>query len=407
MYVNFAANMTTLRYMGTKRSLGPLVKDAIKSCASKGRVADLFSGMGAIAQILSPRRSVVLNDVMAFPTIFARANCLENTKRTPAQLLATIYPLFQYHRRMLRRDFAERLEKEAEATKNCQALRRWLTTAEHVANSPRFESLAKSSKLASSYRAHRLTTLYFSAGYFSTSQAIDLDALRFAIDHSNISKKSASAVLAVWLSTASKLINSPGHSAQYLKPNSAEGFRRLNRLMQRNVWEEFTTVAHQFNPWGSTRWRKGNSVYQRDALNLVDNGLPSDVGVVYADPPYTRDQYTRFYHLFETLLLYDYPASIGEGRYRNGRYVSPFCRLSDVADAFDRLFDGAKSLGVPLVLSYPSDGMLQQAGIDVEEFVRDSFARVDVRSFANTHSTLGASKGAAKKTTYEYIFVCK
>ena len=29
--------------------------------------------------------------------------------------------------------------------------------------------------------------------------------------------------------------------------------------------------------------------------------------IVYADPPYTRDHYSRFYHVLETISLFDSP----------------------------------------------------------------------------------------------------
>lgn len=35
---------------------------------------------------------------------------------------------------------------------------------------------------------------------------------------------------------------------------------------------------------------------------------------VYLDAPYTRDEYSRYYHVLETLVRYGYPASIGRGR---------------------------------------------------------------------------------------------
>ena len=34
-------------------------------------------------------------------------------------------------------------------------------------------------------------------------------------------------------------------------------------------------------------------------------GMKQRPAIIYADPPYTDDQYSRFYHLYETALLYD------------------------------------------------------------------------------------------------------
>lgn len=394
--------------MGTKRTLGPVVRDAIASCNQAGRAADLFSGMAAIAQHLSYQRSVFLNDVMAFPTVFAKAHCLENTRRTPKTLLPEIYPLFREHRMVLQRKFADRIVQEKAAlTKGRRALSDWILSAKHVGNTPAYRRMAEYSDNSTTSIKYRLATLYFGSGYFSTAQAIDLDSLRFAFDSLRMSRQTAAPVLAVWLATASRIINSPGHSAQFLKPTHEGSFRRVRSQMCKDVWETFTVLAHEFEPWGSSSWRNGNTVGQGDALNILDNSLPSDVSVVYADPPYTKDQYSRFYHVFETLLLYDFPESNGVGRYRDGRYFSPFCQTTEVVGAFDRLFDGVKNLGLPLVLSYPSDGMLKRAGVNIRKFVRENFRSVKTIRIPSTHSTLGGSKGQAKKNTIEYVFICK
>lgn len=394
--------------MGTKRALGHVVRTAIQQSSRRGRVADLFSGMSAIAHELSSRRSVFLNDVMAFPTIFARANCLENTRRTPATLLPEIYPLFKQHRNTLRRDFADRIEEERSAlTAGGEVLSNWMALAPHVGNSPTYKRMATYSRTASTYKRFRLTTLYFASGYFSTEQAIDFDSLRFALENTRMSQRTAAPIFAVWLATASRVINSPGHSAQFLKASSNRACRRIQSQMSKDVWAAFTELAHDFSPWGSTRWRRGNTVVQGDALKIISTSIPDDVSVVYADPPYTKDQYSRFYHLFETLLLYDYPSSSGVGRYREERYASPFCHVTGVVSAFERLFEGVHHLGVPLVLSYPSDGMLNRVGIPIRSFVRDHFDNVKVRSVPSSHSTMGGSNGVARKETVEHIFVCK
>jgi adenine-specific DNA-methyltransferase len=400
--------MTSVRYMGTKRALGPLVRRAIESCRTSGRVADLFSGMGAIASELAPMRSVLLNEILTFPTVFARAHCLPGTRKTPKSLLPEIYPLFVKQRTRLRRDFDDRLACEAKALKRGRrALLKWMTAAPHVGSSKLYQSLAKESQRSSTGVRYKLATLYFASGYFSTAQAIDLDALRYAIDNLAVSSTTADPLLAVWLSTASRIINAPGHSAQFLKPNNETSHKKIASQMAKGVWETFTEISHNFAPWGSAAWRARNSVVRGDALELIDGHLPRDVGVVYADPPYTKDHYSRFYHAFETLLLYDFPESVGVGRYRSDRYPSPFSHKSAVESAFERLFFGARRSRVPLVLSYPSDGLLCSAGISIDSFVRKHFAKVDAFSVASEHSTMGGSKGSARKDTIENVFVCR
>ena len=83
--------------------------------------------------------------------------------------------------------------------------------------------------------------------------------------------------------------------------------------------------------------------------------------MVYADPPYTRYHYSRYYHVLETICLRDLPeisptfvgsTQLRRGIYREGRHQSPFCIRSKAGKAFDHLFAGVAELKVPFVLSY-------------------------------------------------------
>jgi len=144
-----------------------------------------------------------------------------------------------------------------------------------------------------------------------------------------------------------------------------------------------------------------------DALEFVeDASLADGVGLIYADPPYTEDQYSRYYHVYETLYLYDYPESTGIGRYRSDRFRTEFSLASSVRAAFEQLFSGISRAEVPLVLSYPSNGLLAKKGTQPDELLSDYFTVQQVIEARLEHSTMGASKGASKKTALERIYVC-
>ncbi len=84
--------------------------------------------------------------------------------------------------------------------------------------------------------------------------------------------------------------------------------------------------------------------YKEALINLSD-----DVRVVYADPPYTRDHYSRFYHGLETLSLRDFPTisktkiggreRLSRGLYREQREQSDFCIRSKAPKAFEELLN--------------------------------------------------------------------
>jgi adenine-specific DNA methylase len=90
--------------------------------------------------------------------------------------------------------------------------------------------------------------------------------------------------------------------------------------------------------------------------------LSDSIKTVYADPPYTRDHYSRFYHVLETITLRDSPElsttkirgdqHISNGIYRKNRHQSPFCIKSQAPDAFNSMFEYISKTGRNLLLSY-------------------------------------------------------
>ena len=90
--------------------------------------------------------------------------------------------------------------------------------------------------------------------------------------------------------------------------------------------------------------------------------LPDNVRTVYADPPYTRDHYSRFYHVLETIALDDVPeistvkihgsTHVSNGIYRKDRHQSPFCIRSKAPKAFKEMFRVISASNRNLLLSY-------------------------------------------------------
>jgi adenine-specific DNA-methyltransferase len=127
---------------------------------------------------------------------------------------------------------------------------------------------------------------------------------------------------------------------------------------------------------------------------------------VYADPPYTKDHYSRYYHVYETLYRYDYPDSVGQGRYRADRQPSQFSIMSTAVGAFEDLFDAVAARGLPLVLSYPENGLATHR-VDLVRLLERYFTVETVLEVPLDHSTLGGSKGPTTKAARERIYVCR
>ena len=209
-----------------------------------------------------------------------------------------------------------------------------------------------------------LAIIYFGGIYYSFKQAADIDVILHEI--SNAPLKYKNTLMAALLSTASDVVNTVGKQfAQPIRPRKKNGTpkprlipqlhkdRSLSIFDKYQEWLERYSIQKQLIPGHEV-----HSVDYREALN----GIPNDVAIVYADPPYTRDHYSRFYHGLETLCLRDYPiiskTTIGgtlrlsRGLYRIERHQSPFCIKSQAPKAFNDLFEKVAESGKILMLSY-------------------------------------------------------
>jgi adenine-specific DNA-methyltransferase len=207
-------------------------------------------------------------------------------------------------------------------------------------------------------------TWYYGGVYFSYQQALELDALRYACRVLSGPDRDRTAVAAL-LGAASDTVSTVGnHFAQPVQPRRSDGAlkrswipsvtrrRRLPVFAGFEAWlARYAALPHTAFPC---------TAVQSDFRDTLSALSPAEVGVIYADPPYTRDHYSRFYHVLETIAVDDDPgvapglgsAEPARGLYREHRHQSPFSIRSQARAAFQELFSHAKRLEAPLVLSY-------------------------------------------------------
>lgn len=397
-----------VRYMGTKRHMVQHVRETILNLNPRGRVVDLFSGMGSVAESFQDSISVVTNDALSFTAAISRARFTgPDRKMSVREVLKIISADYLKCLEKLQIMYSSQLTTESEAVSGTRdKLLQYMESAEHVANSKNCERRADVAAFSEGIDHYQLASLYFSAGYLSLNQSLEVDALRFAIDN-NANDLEVDWLLAAWVVATSVLVNSPGHTAQYLRPNSDTSYKRIVRTWNRSLWDEFVLALDKVAKIGSENWRVSNVAHVGDALELVANNQLPNIGVVYADPPYTQDQYSRYYHVYETLYRYDFPDAMGRGRNRSDRFKTGFSLKSGVVASFHELCCSVARMKVPLVISYPSSGLLNKAGYDVADIARKYFSEVDVISYKARHSTMGASTGASKVDATENLYVCE
>ena len=395
-----------ITYMGTKRALAPAVAEVARH-AQPGVLFDAFAGMCSVGEAIGEARQIWTNDVQVFACEVARAIFTSRDGPPSALTYGDIhFEAFRKAQLSLSRSFAASLAIEQELLK---------AASFNAFQSKLSKLLPTLSKEATNCRTRspHLFAATYSGSYFGIAQAIEADAIYAALGAAR-EKQSISADEHRWGLIALgrsllKIANSTGHFAQPLKPKP-ETFRRYIALRRRMLWSEWLEFTAVMTPVGSRTWRKGNRAFNKDSLKLIPHfaRVRADVSVIYADPPYTDDQYSRFYHVLETLCLYDYPTVTGVGLYRPNRFQTSFSHIAKSANALSTLIESSAKTGADLILSYPTNGLAIKAGASIRSLLKKHFKRVEVcRSMTHEHSTFGASKGAAKASATELIYLAR
>lgn len=400
-------------YMGTKRRIAGRVAQIV-DIQRQGPLLDLFAGMCAVSTAVGQSRPVWCNDVQKFASSVATAFFTSSPLSFESERVVTLAtPLFEQNSNNLRYRFVHELAQEELAFEFCD-VSKIRSLENHMPNVAADETLLlERAALARCPVAspYRLFTITYSGGYFGLAQSIEIDSIRFAIDHllvnSVISTTDHRWLCLALCQAASRVATTTGHFAQHMRIN-LHNRKRFIAQRRRGVWSEWLRAAYENHPVGTTSWRACNRVFRQEASALLDD-LENDgttPAVVYADPPYTRDQYSRYYHVYETLLHYDYPQSCGSGRYRPDRFRSPYSMKTKVGDAMEGLISKCAKLGSSLILSYPERGMLEHSDEVIPVLFRRYYGRKpQVHTVTSSHSSFGASKGRQNYTVQERIYV--
>ncbi len=402
-------------YMGTKRQLASEIANVIAQ-APDGPVLDAFAGMSAVGTAVGPERTVWCNDVQHFACSVATSffTARFQPKLTP-KASSECQKLFENNRMALKRSFASILARERRAH-HSEDLQEICEISSHLTK--RSQSM-KSVKTRLAYQLGQkqspycLFSITYAGGYVGLEQAIDIDSLRYAIDGLSrqelITSETRDWMLIALCRSLGKVSNSTGHFAQYLavKRHTKKRFLAKRR---RSIWSEWQNALDNMRPLGTREWRRSNRVYHGEAIDLLRRLSRCRVQptVIYCDPPYTSDHYSRYYHLLETLLLYDYPKIESKGQYRLDRFYSPFSIKSKVEQSFKDLIGAAARMEATLILSYPDHGLLPNPRECLVQLLRERYSKVEIAGeLAHEHSTLGASNGIESSPVIELVFVAR
>ena len=369
-------NFRTLNYLGSKLRLLDFIEDKVLDLTPQGAgICDLFAGSGCVSRKLSRLHPVVSCDIQGYSKVIGNA-LLHKFDLTDNVIEDFFKSLDNDYANQLREAFAPLIDLELDAidSKNLEVLTCILEhgsievfSLEHNLSclSDQLVVVCKNLKKAGLDDVRSLISRYYGGVYFSYKQAVEIDILLESI-HRLVSEDNRDLFLAALLSTASDVVDTVGkHFAQPIKARDSKGNIKIT-VYNKAVKDKTIDVAALYREWLLKYKELSKSNFQHITIQgdyeQCLRALPDYVKTVYADPPYTRDHYSRYYHVLETLTLRDTPkistvtihgsTHISNGIYREDRHQSPFCIKSKAPEAFSKMFELTASAGRNLLLSY-------------------------------------------------------
>lgn len=306
-------------FLGHKRALLDFIFAKIREASGdiRGPVADLFSGSGAVATAFKKRGFQVLaNDQLYWCALLSEA-----------QLLNDGHPRFS------------RLIKSAPRVFSGP-------------NPPYERVLALLEKLHGRkgfiYRSYSPASVRFGSParmYFTEANAARIDGIRAQIEEWRplLERGEFALLVSTLVMAATECSNIAGTFGCYLKH-----------------WKPRSLAALRLKPLEvSCTGTSGHEVYSEDAQTLVSRVR---VAVAYADPPYTKRQYAAYYHVLETIALFDEPLLLGSTGLRPWKEKSsPYCFRRKAPLALEQLVSRLNC--GHFFLSYNEDGQIPHQGI--------------------------------------------
>ncbi|WP_071121189.1 DNA adenine methylase [Romboutsia timonensis] len=357
-----------VKYMGSKTEIINYVVRGLNEVHKENQaVCDLFAGSSTLAGALrSNNIKFISNDIQIYSSIFTKTYLsqfdwnvyptAEDIVKDAEQIVESWINEFNYYWEKSNYEVEFNLSKFNEVEKFQQDLN----------EDEQFYNTIKNSSKEEILRYHLFAKEY-SGTYWSFRQCVWIDAFRCIADkYSNI-EPLYNLILSCTMYAMAYNSQSTGHYAQYRKAEKDSSMEDILIYRKKSMSEFFIRKYNEIkaNMIDNNCKVETYSLSYEDCISQIDSGT-----LVYADPPYCSVHYSRFYHILETFVKYDYPKIRYGGRYRTDRHQSPFCILTKVRSAFKDMFINLKDNDCELVLSYSNSSTCM---ITLETILLDAY----------------------------------
>ena len=402
-----------INYQGSKSNIIDFIISGIEEYTDEGdTIFDIFSGSGAVSQSLAKKYNVVANDVEPYASTISKA--ILNSHQTSIEDVLEIMKIAStyFHYLVKEESLNDYINSESKYLKeqnlsNILALYKSYPTIWN-------NSELTPAKLQNSGRFN-LFTRYYGGTYFGIKQAVEIDSLIYSF--SEWKQDIDLLYSCLFYSMKESVFSKDGHMAQ---PLNFERFSKRGFISRdKSIFENFNKKLNDIINEGPKIYTH-NIVYNQNFEELIkDEEIIKNIDLIYADPPYTDMQYSRYYHILNVARLYNFPEptinsrGFTSGLYTEGRYQSELSQKSKAKSRIKLLMEVCHNHKKNLALSYAYPKNLKTQATDrytvsIEELLnmaKEIFGAeyVKVNQINHTHAN---NKKSTSKPVIEYLILC-
>lgn len=230
----------------------------------------------------------------------------------------------------------------------------------------------------------------FGDKYFSMNDALLIGYIREDLEKEkkNMNEREYCILLASLIYSFDRCSNTVGHYEAYLKgKNIKSGFQF--ELIFPVIDKNDKRIVH----------------ISREDANVLATKVKADI--VYIDPPYSSRQYSRFYHVIETIVKWDKPELFGVAMKPAPENMSEYCN-SKAIDAFSELIANldTKYIVVSYNNTYNSKSKSSENKMTLEEILKVLNRKGVTSIYSKQHNAFNAGKTDFKEHK-EFVFITK
>lgn len=405
-------SLSILNYQGSKRNLLPFIKAKLIGVISPGQtVLDIFSGTCSVGYNFKRTNRIFANDSEKYAYIISKALLSNYSDIAACNIISSVNFAIEENFRQAYLTYGGLANEEIAVLNN--------GVVSEITDFYNSVPTVWNGKVHEVSKSQHLFLQYYPNSYFGVNQAAEIDSLRMTIEDYKNTVIFAPLMAALYYAMKECVFSKDGHMAQPL--DFDKNTSKLLKVRRKSIFDLFNVkLAEFFSPDFAT------SIYENECFNLNFEDLIAlskirdEVDVIYADPPYTDMQYSRYYHILNFVTRYK-PAPLTtvrgshtKGLYTDGRFQSKLSTRSKSLGVLAILVDFCCTFKKSLVVSfaYPADTFLQKTDryvMSIEALIslcteQFGISNVDVHSCDYTHSN---NRNSEQKKVLEYLVVCK